>query len=126
MIKAVRNTNVRRTETPNATMTTLASPTLGPSAGLSLWEVEMTAGTSGPRHVFDSEQLWTVREGLIVVDVVDESCTLQQGDTLVLAAGAERQIHATTDALILVCGHGHAVASVPGETSSRGTPSWIA
>ena len=126
MIKAVRNANARRTETPNATMTTLASPTLGLTDGLSLWQVEMAAGASGPRHVFDSEQLWTVREGRVVVDVAGESCTLEQGDTLVLAAGAERQIHATTDALILVCGHGHATASVPGETSSRGTPPWIA
>ena len=126
MINAVRNANARRTETPNATMTTLASPTLGPTDGLSLWQVEMAAGASGPRHVIDSEQLWTVREGRIVVDVAGESCTLEQGDTLVLAAAAERQIHATTDALILVCGHGHAIASVPGETSSRGTPPWIA
>jgi quercetin dioxygenase-like cupin family protein len=126
MIKPVRNADARRSETPNATMTTLASPTLGPTDGLSLWQVEMTAGASGPRHVFDSEQVWTVREGRIVVDGVDGSCTLEQGDTLVLAAGAERQIHATTDALILVCGHGHAIASVPDETSSRGTPPWIA
>lgn len=107
-------------------MTTLASPTLGPTDGLSLWQVEMAAGSTGPRHVFDSEQLWTVREGRIVVEVGGHSCTLEQGDTLVLAAGVERQIHATTDALILVCGHGHAIASVPGETSSRGTPPWIA
>lgn len=126
MIKAVRNGEARRTETPNATMTTFASPTLGPTDGLSLWQVEMVAGASGPRHVFDSEQLWTVREGRIVVDVVGDSCTLEHGDTLVLPAGVERQIHAITDALILVCGHGQAIASVPGETSSRGTPPWIA
>src|SRR5581483_367223 len=69
MIKVVRNANARRTETPNATMMTLASPTLGPTDGLSLWQVEMDAGRSGPRHVFDSEQLWTVRQGRIVVDV---------------------------------------------------------
>lgn len=85
----------------------------------------MAAGATGPRHVFDSEQLWTVRQGRIVVDVAGESCTLEQGDTIVLAAGVERQIHATTDSLILVCGHGHAIASVPGESSSRGTPPWI-
>ena len=63
MIKVVRNANIRRTQTPNATMTTLASPTLGATEGLSLWKVEMAAGASGPRHVFDSEQLWTVQAG---------------------------------------------------------------
>jgi quercetin dioxygenase-like cupin family protein len=125
-IKLVRNANTRRTETPNATMTTLASPTQGATEALSLWKVEMTAGATGPRHVFDSEQLWTVQAGRIVVDVGSESCHLEQGDTVVLAAAAERQIHAATDALILVCGHADATASVPGEASTRGTPPWIA
>jgi quercetin dioxygenase-like cupin family protein len=125
MIKAVRAADTRQTETPNATMTTLASPTLGPTDGLSLWRVEMSAGASGPRHQFDSEQLWTVQVGRIVVDVAGESCQLQEGDTVVLVAGAERQIHAVTDARILVCGHGSAIASVPGEPTPRGTPPWI-
>ena len=39
MIDVVRAADTRRTETPNATMTTLASPTLGASGGLSLWQV---------------------------------------------------------------------------------------
>jgi quercetin dioxygenase-like cupin family protein len=126
MFKMVRSANTRRSETPNATMTTLASPTLGATDGLSLWRVEMTAGASGPRHVFDSEQLWTVQTGRIVVDVELDSSPLESGDTVVLEAGAERQIHATSDAVILVCGHGGAIASVPGEQNSRGTPPWIA
>lgn len=126
MIKTVRRESTRRTETAVATMTTLASPTLGPTDTLSLWRVEMTAGTSGPRDLFDSEQLWTVETGRIVVDVADESCELGPGDTVALAAGVERQIHAVSDALILVCGHGNAVARVPGEAASRGTPAWIA
>ena len=44
MITTVRAGENRRTETPNATMTTLASPTLGSTAGLSMWQVEMAAG----------------------------------------------------------------------------------
>lgn len=126
MIDVVRATDTRRTETPNATMTTLASPTLGASDGLSLWEVEMSAGASGPRHAFDSEQLWTVRAGRVVVDVGCESCQLERGDTVLLPAGVERQIHAATAARILVCGHGRAVVSVPGDPAPRGTPAWIA
>jgi quercetin dioxygenase-like cupin family protein len=126
MISTVRAGENRRTETPNATMTTLASPTLGATAGLSMWCVEMTEGAQGPRHVFDSEQLWTVLEGELSVLVAGETAGLAAGDTLVLRAGVERQISATTAVRLLVCGYGAAVARVPGEDASRGTPPWIA
>ncbi|MGB0094604.1 MAG: hypothetical protein WBP81_18990 [Solirubrobacteraceae bacterium] len=36
-----------RLPAPNATMTTLPSPTLGSTAGLSMWQVEMAAGAAG-------------------------------------------------------------------------------
>ena len=54
----VRAGQARRTETPNALMTTLASPSQGPTAGLSMWRVEMRAGQQGPPHAFDTEQVW--------------------------------------------------------------------
>ena len=126
MISTVRAIENRRTETPNATMTTLASPTLGATDGLSMWYVEMAEGAQGPRHVFDSEQLWTVLEGELSVLVAAETAELRAGDTLVLPAGVERQISATAPVRLLVCGHGDAVARVPGEDASRGTPPWIA
>src|SRR5881227_2641244 len=96
MITTVRAGENRRTETPNATMTTLASPTLGSTAGLSMWQVEMAAGARGPLHVFDSEQVWTVLEGELSVALDDEHCELSAGDTIVLAAGVQRQISART------------------------------
>ena len=126
MTELIRAVDTRLTETPNGRMTTLASPTLGDSDGLSLWQVEMSAGASGPRHAFDSEQIWTVQAGRIVVDLAGTRCRLEQGDTIVLAAGVERQIHADSDARMLVCGHGKASVSVPGEPAPRGTPAWIA
>jgi quercetin dioxygenase-like cupin family protein len=122
----VHAADARRTETPNATMTTLASPTLGPSAGLSLWRVEMEAGASGPVHAFDSEQVWTALDGELTVDVDGTSTELTAGDTIVISAGAERQVHARSGACLLVCGHGAAIVSVPGEEGPRGTPAWIA
>lgn len=126
MISTVRADNCRRTQTPNATMTTLASPTLGPTSGLSMWRVEMTAGAQGPRHVFDSEQLWTVLQGQASVAVDDQTVELAAGDTIVLPAGTERRISAATAVTLLVCGRGDAVAAVPGEDAPRGTPDWIA
>jgi quercetin dioxygenase-like cupin family protein len=126
LIAVIRAAQTRRTETPNATMTTQASPTLGASSGLSLWRVEMATGARGPRHVFDSEQLLTVLEGEISVDVDGELTDLTAGDTVVLPAGVERQIAATATTRLQVCGHGNAVVRVPGEDAPRGTPPWIA
>jgi quercetin dioxygenase-like cupin family protein len=125
MLATVRAADRRTTETPNATMTTLASPTLGPSGALSLWIVEMSAGARGPLHAFDSEQLWTVLEGSVSIAAAETSVELAAGDTIVLPEGVERQVSAITAARLLVCGHGDAVARVPGEETPRGTPPWI-
>jgi quercetin dioxygenase-like cupin family protein len=126
MTKVVRADERRRTETPNATMTTVASPTLGATVGLSMWQVEMTAGARGPEHAFDSEQAWTVLVGELTVTVAGQHTALRAGDTIVLPGGAQRQLTARTDARAMVCGHGNAIVRVPGETAPRGTPPWIA
>ncbi|HEY1733588.1 MAG TPA: cupin domain-containing protein [Acidimicrobiales bacterium] len=122
-IPAVEN---RHSETPVGVMTTLASPTLGPSAVLSLWRVEMEAGVTGPLHVFDSEQLWTVLAGELTITVDGAPAELAAGDTIVIPTGLERQVHSRTAVRLIVCGAGDAVASVPGEEAPRGTPAWIA
>jgi quercetin dioxygenase-like cupin family protein len=126
MSYAIRVTERRRSETPAGVMTTRASPTLGSTAGLSMWEVEMTDGASGPLHVFDSEQIWTVLEGEVSVNVAGETEVLGRGDTIVIPPELERQIVARTAVRLLVCGHGTATARVPGEAEPRGTPAWIA
>lgn len=125
MPDVVRATDTRTTVTPNATMTTLASPTLGASSGLSVWRVEMRGHARGPLHRFDSEQIWTVLEGAVSFCVDGETAQLTIGDTLVVPAGVERQVTATSDARLLVCGHAEAVAHAVGEEAPRGTPAWI-
>jgi quercetin dioxygenase-like cupin family protein len=122
---AVRSSSMRRTETPNAVMTTLASPTQGPTDQLSLWRVEMQAGQQGPRHVFDSEQVWHVLAGELDVTLGDQTARLRAGDAVVLPAKAERQISAVTAIELIACGHGSAVVSAPDEDAPRGTPPWI-
>jgi quercetin dioxygenase-like cupin family protein len=121
----VRATQARRTQTPNALMTTLASPSQGPTAGLSMWLVEMRAGQQGPAHVVDTEQIWHLIEGEAEVTVDARRLVLGPGDTLVLPAGAGRQVSAPADAQLVVCGRGDAVVRVPGEAAPRGTPPWI-
>jgi quercetin dioxygenase-like cupin family protein len=125
MERLIKLVDARTTVTPNATMTTLASPTLGASSGRSLWMVDMTAGATGPTHVFDTEQIWTVISGHAVIALEGISHSLDAGDTLVIPAAAERQVHATTACRMLVTGDASATASVPGESESRGTPAWI-
>lgn len=122
----IRATERRRSETPVGVMTTHASPTLGVTAGLSMWDVRMTEGAAGPLHVFDSEQIWTVVDGRLSVVVGGVTETLGPGDAVVIPGELERQVTAGTDVRLLVCGYGNAVARVPGEPEPRGTPAWIA
>ncbi len=122
----IRMTERRRSETPAGAMTTHASPTIGSTAGLSMWEVKMTEGGPGPLHVFDSEQIWTVLEGECSVHIAGTTEILGPGDTVVMPPELKRQVAARTDVRLLVCGHGNASVRVPGEPGPRGTPAWIA
>src|ERR1700759_2032724 len=99
---AIRVTERRRSETPAGVMRTHASPTLGATADLSMWEVEMRQGASGPLHVFDSEQIWTVLEGEVSVHIAGETEILGRGDTVVIPPELERRIAARTDVRLIV------------------------
>ena len=92
-----RSAETRRTETPNAVMTTLASPTQGQSAQ-AVWRVEMQAGQAGPLHGIDAEQVWTVLEGGASVEAGTDVATLRAGDTIVLPADIARRITADAQA----------------------------
>ncbi|HLI01567.1 MAG TPA: cupin domain-containing protein [Acidimicrobiales bacterium] len=117
--------SMRRTETPNAVMTTIASPSQGPTDGVTLWKVAMRADQQGPLHVFDREQIWHVLTGEVEIALGGERLHLVAGDAAVLPAGAERQVTAVTATEMVVCGPAEAVVTVPGEDDSRGTPPWI-
>lgn len=118
----------RVTETPNASMTTLASPTQGGTQTLSLWRVAMRTGQRGPQHAFDVEQAWHVLNGTATVVVDTETIDLSAGDTLVLPAGAQRQVSTESGAVFVITGPANGVATPispegPGEPVS---PAWIA
>jgi quercetin dioxygenase-like cupin family protein len=107
-------------------MTTCVSPTLGDSAGLSMWRVEMVAGARGPSHRFDSEQLWSVLSGAVTATIDGAALELEAGDSIAIPADAERQINARAAAELVVAGRGDAVAWATGEPGPRGVPPWIA
>ncbi|WP_433411603.1 cupin domain-containing protein [Microtetraspora malaysiensis] len=91
----IRADEARKTSTPNGVMTTLASPSQG-GAGQAMWRVDMPAGSVGPLHVFDTEQIWTLLSGGCAVDLGGEKTTAASGDTIVLPADVARQIFADT------------------------------
>lgn len=93
----IRRADARRTETPNAVMTTLASPNQG-GAERSLWRVDMRPGQAGPTHTFDVEQVWTVLEGGATVELDGAPFTLALGDTVVMPAGAPRRVQSDASA----------------------------
>ena len=92
-MQVIRSSETRRTETPNAVMTTLASPTQG-AAGRAVWRVEMAAGQAGPLHGIDAEQVWTVLAGGASVEFGAQAAVLRPGDTAVLPANVGRRITA--------------------------------
>jgi quercetin dioxygenase-like cupin family protein len=121
----IRRADARRTSTPNATMTTFASPTQGASRQ-ALWRVEMAAGASGPDHAMGGEQIWTVVSGAARVEVASVVEELGPGDTLVLPADVPRRIHADAEQGLeaVVTGPGADTASGPGREPV--VPPWIA
>ncbi len=89
----IRNAERRRTETPNAVMTTLASPTQG-GAGMAMWRVDMLPGQAGPLHAINAEQVLTVLEGGASVLLGHDTIEVGPGDTLVMPADVPRKITA--------------------------------
>ena len=93
----IRRAATRRTETPNAVMTTLASPIQG-GAGQAVWRVDMRPGQAGPLHAIDTEQVWTVLDGGATVELDGQALTLGPGDTIILPADAPRRVSADPEA----------------------------
>lgn len=105
----------RTTTTPNAVLTSLATPTLG-GGTLSGWRVRMEAGAAGPVHTMDAEQLWVVTSGSLTVATADRTETVTAGSALVLPPGVERRVHAGgegVEALVTMPAGGQ--VSTPGE-----------
>lgn len=123
-MQIVHVTERRATTTPNATMTTLASPTLG-GAESSLWLVEMPPEQEGPEHAFAGEILWAITSGSGRVRVAGADHPLAAGDTLVLPPGEIRQFTAgpTGFTAVVTVREGEATLA---DGTSAGVPPWVA
>ncbi|MEU5864694.1 MULTISPECIES: cupin domain-containing protein [unclassified Nonomuraea] len=89
----VMSADAREVRTPNALMTTLASPTQG-RAGVAMWRVDANPGMEGPVHAAAGEQVWTWLEGGAVVELGGERFEVGPGDTMVLPADVSRRMFA--------------------------------
>jgi len=123
-MRIVRSTESRRTETPAAVMTTLASPGLG-GATAPIWKVDAAPGSAGPVHHIDAEQVWTILAGTVTVTAGGDSAGLGTGDTIVLPAHAERQFTPGEAGFsAVVTGPAGMNAYMPGATDQKITPPW--
>lgn len=127
-MSVVRRTDARRAETPNAVMTTFASPTQGGS-GLAMWRVDMNSDAQGPLHVFDAEQVWTLLSGTVTVELGDEVLNVEAGDTVILPAGVPRRLTGGSDAgfaAVVAAPGGARVSRIGGPEEEAFVPGWIA
>ncbi|WP_406273384.1 cupin domain-containing protein [Nocardia sp. NBC_00881] len=120
----IPHADTRRTETPGGVMTTLASPTQG-GASLALWRVDVPAGTTGPRHFIDAEQVWTVVSGRIDIALDGSEITAAEGDTVILPANVLRQVRTEEGFAAIVAAPAGARAGMP-DSDSMVVPPWIA
>jgi quercetin dioxygenase-like cupin family protein len=109
----IRLDDARSTVTPAATMRTYASPTTAMPADVAVWRTEMPAGSSGPLHTVDTDQVVVVVEGRLAAEVDGRGCQVPAGDSLVLPAGAQRRLTAEDDVVTLT-------ASTPAATARVG------
>lgn len=125
-MRIVRSADARRTATPAAVMTTLASPTLG-GAPFPLWRVEAAPGTAGPLHLIDADQVWAFTAGTAEIEVDGERTEAAAGDTLVVPANAERRFTPGPDGFTaVVAGPAGMRAAMPAAPEEKIDIAWAA
>lgn len=110
------------TATGAAEMTGLAAPSRG-STELSTWKVRMRPGATGPEHVIDREQVWTVTAGALEIASEGRTERVDAGQTAILPAGAVRTVSTAdqaAEALVAMAADGS--ASLPGDDTARPVP----
>ena len=105
----------RSTTTAAATITTLASPSLG-SHELCSWRVMMAADAVGPVHTIDREQIWLPVSGHLEFTIDGTVHSATAGEAAIVPAGSLRQVRALDEpAEALVCMPIGGMAGVPGQ-----------
>jgi quercetin dioxygenase-like cupin family protein len=111
----IRKTEARVIETPAATMRTYVSPTTPVPAPVAVWRTEMAAGSAGPVHRVDADQVLVVLEGTLVAELQGHREDVPAGDCLLLPAGVERRLTAGDAGVVTL------TTSRPGAMAHAGT-----
>ncbi|GAB3441005.1 hypothetical protein GCM10027517_16310 [Phycicoccus ginsengisoli] len=104
----------RTVATAAATMRTLATPTTAPALDVAVWRTDLPAGSAGPPHVIDGDQLVVVVDGTLTVQVDDTGREVAAGDAVLLPGGSQRVLGAAggRPATTLTVGRPNAMATV--------------
>ena len=107
---------------PGATFTAYAAPSRG-AAQVSLWAVELEAGSTSAPHHMDSEEIFFGQSGSAVAVVDGVERPIGPGDCLILAAGTTFSFRVGADEPVraVACMRAGGQATMDGETFA---PPW--
>jgi quercetin dioxygenase-like cupin family protein len=90
-------------ELPGTTFTSLATPTLGPTA-TSVWKVSIAPGTEPAPHSLSLGEVFVVLQGTARVRIGDTMQAALAGDVIIVPADTEFElVNAGVDALEAIC-----------------------
>ena len=106
--------SARTVATAAATMRTLATPTTSPAMDVAVWRTDLPAGSVGPWHTIDGDQLVVVVSGALSVQLDGADSEVAAGDAVLLPGGCPRVLAAAggEPATTLTVGHPNAHATV--------------
>jgi mannose-6-phosphate isomerase-like protein (cupin superfamily) len=96
-----------------------AAPSRGASE-VSLWQIELTPGSTSPRHRMNREEIFFALDGDAIADIDGTRQPLAAGDCLILPAGTDFTLHVPGDepfrALACMPAGAHATRTADGAT----------
>ena len=96
-MRVIRNSDAPVFDAGGTTVTAYAAPSRGASE-LSLWRLELAAGSVSPLHQMDREEVFLGLEGCVTVVVGGQEQVIGAGDCLVLPARTPFSFHVRDDA----------------------------
>jgi mannose-6-phosphate isomerase-like protein (cupin superfamily) len=88
----IKRTDAPRFDAAGTAVTAYAAPSRG-SSELSVWQIELTPGSTSPLHHMDREEVFLGLEGHARLAVANSEHRLGPGDCLILPAGTDFTLH---------------------------------
>jgi quercetin dioxygenase-like cupin family protein len=88
----IKRTDAPRFDAAGTAVTAYAAPSRG-SSELSVWQIELTPGSTSPLHHMDREEVFLGLEGHAIAEIGNSQHSLGAGDCLILPAGTDFTLH---------------------------------